>query len=106
MAAATGEPSAKRARTDEDGATASTCEATCSADVEKILDEALLVQNDVDEVVEEEAREISAIQSKYAQKRLGAYERRRKLLSSVPHFWLEVVCFVPWLHFLDHPATS
>ena len=86
-----GEPMAKRTRAaDEDE----------QSDIKKLMQDAEAAQAEIENIIEQETREVSRVQNMYAQKRLGVYARRRKFLEMVPQFWLGVVCAVFVISFL------
>lgn len=85
----TGPPSPKRQRTDDN---------TDDDKVQKVLESVKKVEEELEQVSEEQAKEILVIETKYNAKKRPTYIKRNKLLADIPHFWKQA--------FSNHPLVG
>ncbi|ETK96625.1 hypothetical protein F441_00765 [Phytophthora nicotianae CJ01A1] len=85
----TGPPSPKRQRTDDNKP---------DEKVQKVLESVKQVEEELEKVNVEQAKEILVIETKYNAKKRPTYVKRNKLLAEIPHFWKQV--------FVNHPLVG
>jgi len=101
-----GEPANKRMRSESDLTDLNGSEAEQTAAIEKLLEEASTVQDEVEVLIDEENKEVAKVQDQFAKKRLDVYEKRSKILQAIPHFWTDVVLRSPVAEFLNDDDIS
>ncbi|KAG7385967.1 hypothetical protein PHYPSEUDO_000929 [Phytophthora pseudosyringae] len=90
----TGPPSPKRQRTDDN----TPDDNKPDEKVQKVLDAVQKVEEELEKVNVEQAKEILVIETKYNAKKRPTYVKRNKLLADIPHFWKDV--------FVNHPLVG
>jgi len=55
----------------------------------------------VEQLIDEENKEVAKVQEQFASKRVDFYNKRNKLFEQIPHFWSEVVLRSPVADFLN-----
>ncbi|KAI9895365.1 hypothetical protein PsorP6_018916 [Peronosclerospora sorghi] len=86
----TGPPSPKRQRTDDNKPDEKL--------VEKVLESVQKVEDELEKINVEQAKEILVIETNYNAKKRPTYVKRNKLLTEIPHFWKQV--------FVNHPLVG
>ncbi|KAK1931508.1 NAP1-related protein 1 [Phytophthora citrophthora] len=82
----TGPPSPKRQRTDDNKPDEKELEK-----VQKVLVSVQKVEEELEKVNLEQAKEILVIETKYNAKKRPTYVKRNSLLAEIPHFWKQVL---------------
>ncbi|CEG46642.1 protein set-like [Plasmopara halstedii] len=85
----TSPPSPKRQRIEE---------LSLDVKVQKVLEAVKKVEEELEQVNEEQAKEILVIENKYNAKKRPTYVKRNKLLADLPHFWKQA--------FTNHPLVG
>jgi len=97
----TAEPATKRARAEPEESKGEEDEK-----IEKLLEQASTIQQEVETLIDEENKEVAKVQEQYAKKRVDVYERRNKLFKAIPHFWTDVILKSPVADYLNDDDVS